>query len=133
MSGTTSYSGDPLSGAERVDVRRFCGYPAYGSGASGMSSWRFFEAYGTLEYRMTNMSSSELQVVRQKLATLYQLDQAIPAAAQNLDTDQAAVWTRNRSEVLDRTRLFEDWCRRLAAFIGVPPGPALRTATSIVI
>lgn len=133
MSATVQYSTDPLADAERVDIRRFCGYPAYGAGATGMSSWRFFEVYGMLEYRMTNMSGSELQVVRQKLATLNQLDQAIPAAGQNLDTDQAAVWSRNKSEVWDRMRLFEDWCRRLAAFIGVPPGPALDTRASIII
>ncbi len=133
MSGSSGLSMDPLSDAERVDVRRFCGYPAYGAGATGLQSWRFFQAYGMLEFRMTNMSGSELQVIRQKLATLYGLEQNIPDSAQDLDTEKASVWTRNRSEVADRTGLFEDWCRRLAAFIGVPPGPGLAVHAAILI
>ena len=28
-------------------------------------------------------------------------------------------------ELRDRTRLFDDWRRRLCGFFGVPPGPAL--------
>ena len=36
---------------EKTDIRRFCGYPAYGSGASGFQSWRFYQAYGTIRTR----------------------------------------------------------------------------------
>lgn len=133
MSGSSSLATTALSDAERVDVRRFCGYPAYGSGSSGFQSWRFFDAYGTLEFRLSNFSDSEVQVVRQYLATLYNLEQAVPAAAANLDTDEASVWKHNRSEVAERTRLLEDWCRRLAFFIGVPPGPGLSVGAAIVI
>lgn len=133
MSGSTNLVATALSDAERVDVRRFCGYPAYGAGSSGFQSWRFFEAYGTLEYRLSNLAPGELQVVRQYLAALYALEQAVPAAAANLDTDAASVWKHNRSEVADRTRLFADWCRRLVFFIGIPPGPGLRPDAAIVI
>lgn len=110
--------------AQRTDIRRFCGYPAYGAGASGFQGWRFFQAYGLLEYRLSNLSSAEEAVVVQYLSTLINLELAIPNAAQNLDTDQAAVWTRNRDEPRDRTALFDDWRRRLCAFLGIPPGPA---------
>ena len=123
MSGSASLSSAPFSDAEKVDVRRFCGYPAYGSGASGFQSWRFFEAYGTLEYRLNNLAEAECQVVRQYLATLYGLEQAVPASGENLDTDQAAVWKRNRSEPGDRAALFDGWCQRLAVFLGIPMGP----------
>lgn len=133
MSGSSSLDTSPLSDAERVDTRRFCGYPAYGSGASGFQSWRFFEAYGTLEFRLTNLAPSEIQVVRQYLATLYSLELTIPTAAANLDTDQAAVWKHNRSEVLDRITLFDQWCRRLTLFIGVPLGPLLQRDATITI
>lgn len=133
MSGSTGLSTLPLSDTERVDVRRFCGYPAYGAGSSGFQSWRFFEAYGTLEFRLTNMADGELQVVRQYLATLYALELAIPAAGANLDTDEAAVWKHNRAEVAERAILFDDWGRRLALFIGIPVGPALRQDNIIVI
>lgn len=111
--------------AEKTDVRRFCGYPAYGAGAAGFQGWRFFQAYGLLEYRLNNLAPAEEQVVRGYLSNLYPLENAIPHAAGNLDTDQAAVWTRNAAEVHDRQNLFDDWRRRLCGFLGVPPGPAL--------
>ena len=118
----------PLSEAERTDARRFCGYPAYGAGAAGFQGWRFFQAYGLLEYRLTNISDAEIAVVRTYLGTLLGLESAIPAAAANLDTAQAAVWTRNAFEVRDRQALLDDWRRRLCGFLGVTPGPALADA-----
>jgi hypothetical protein len=113
---------------EKTDIRRFCGYPAYGGTPQGFNGWRFYQAYGTLEYRMQYLSGAEEAVVRQQLATLHQLEAAIPAASATLDTEQAAVWTRNADEVRDRTRLFDDWRRRLCGFLGLPPGPALADA-----
>ena len=113
--------------SEKTDIRRFCGYPAYGAGPAGFQSWRFFQAYGLLEYRLNNLAPAEETVVRNHLATLYPLELAIPQAAGNLDTEQAAVWTRNASEVRDRQALLDDWRRRLCGFLGVPPGPALAT------
>ena len=140
--------------AERTDIRRFCGYPAYGAGNEGFQGWRFYQVYGLLEYRISHLSGSEEATVRRYLATLTTLEHALnsigescyealtllitlatragslgipelTAAAANLDTDQAAVWTHNRTEIQDRTKLFEDWCRRLCGFLGLPAGPAL--------
>ncbi len=130
MSGTgTSQSASlpsaAFSDAEKTDVRRFCRYEAFGAGQSGFQSWRFFQQYGMLEYRMNNLMPAEYQVVRLYLANLYTLEAAVPAASGNLDTDQAAVWKHNKDEVKDRSRLFDDWCRRLCRFFGVPPGPGL--------
>lgn len=133
MSGSIALATTPFTDAERADVRRFCGYPAYGSGADGFQSWRFFQAYGTLEYRLTNLAPAELQVVRQYLATLYGLETAIPGAGASMDTDQAAVWKRNRSESADRAALFDSWCMRLVRFLGIPPGPAYQSGGAIVI
>ena len=113
---------------EKTDIRRFCGYPAYGGGAAGFQSWRFFQAYGTLEYRLNNLSPSEEQVVRSQLAMLYPLELAIPNSGANLDTAEASVWTRNPREASDRAALFDDWRRRLCAFLGVPTGPGLGDA-----
>ncbi len=111
--------------AQKTDIRRYCGYPAYGGTPQGFNGWRFFQAYGALEYRLQYLSGAEEAVVLQNLATLCQLEAAIPAASATLDTDQAAVWTRNADELRERTRLFDDWRRRLCGFLGVPPGPAL--------
>jgi hypothetical protein len=114
-----------FSDAEKADIRRFCGYPAYGNANSAMQNWRFFQVYGLLEFRINNLSDAEAAVVRRYLGSLTVLELAVPRAGDNLDTDQASVWIRNKDEVRDRTRLFDDWRRRLCGFFGVPPGPAL--------
>ena len=119
--------------AERTDIRRFCGYPAYGSGNAGFQGWRFYQVYGLMEYRISHLSGSEEATVRRYLATLTSLEQGITAAASNLDTDQAAVWTHNRNEIPDRTKLFEDWCRRLCGFLGLPTGPALGSGQPVLV
>ena len=114
-----------LTDPEKTDVRRFCGYPAYGAGVDGFDGWRFYQVYGLLEYRMTNLSCEEESVVRRYLAQLRGSSWQYPRSADSLDTDQAAVWTRNRSEPEDRLRLLDSWRRRLCGFFGVPAGPAL--------
>ena len=122
MSGSapTTFSDD-----QKADIRRFCGYPAYGAGAAGFNSWRFFQAYGTLEYRLNNLAPAEIAVTLQYISTLATLEAAIPAASENLDTENAAAWTHNADETRDRMNLFDSWRRRLCGFLGVPPGPAL--------
>ena len=122
-----------LTDIERVDVRRFCGYPACGATHGGMQSWRYFQAYGLLEFRINNLVVNEDAVVRRYLATLTSLELAVPAASDNLDTDQAATWRRNKEELRDRVRLLDDWRRRLCGFIGVPPGPALSDGTAMLV
>lgn len=114
-----------FSEQERTDIRRYCGFPAYGAGIAGFQNWRFYQVYGLLEFRLNYLSGSEEAVVRQYLGTLRQLEEAIPLAAGNLDTEAASVWTHNANEVRDRSRLFDDWRRRLCGFLGLPPGPAL--------
>lgn len=118
-----------LTQREKIDARRHCGYPAYGGTATGFSSWRFFQVYGLLEYRLNNLAEGELEVVRTYLMTLAGLEIAVPRASDNLDTDQAAVWTRNQNELRDRERLLDDWRVRLCAFLGIPPGPGIRSNT----
>lgn len=112
--------------AERVDIRRYCGYPQFGAVPSSFQSYRFFVAYGTLEYRMSNMLDEEEAVVRTKfLANLGTLEDAIPSVSDNLDTEKAAVWTHNKNELSDRSALYNKWRRDLCGFMGIPPGPAL--------
>jgi hypothetical protein len=111
--------------AQRTDIRRYCGYPAYGASPEGFAGWRFFQAYGLLEYRLNNLAESEAAVVMRYLCTLHELETAVPAAGANLDTEQASVWTHNPHEVAERARLFDMWRRRLCGFLGVPRGPDL--------
>ena len=120
--------------ADKVDVRRFCWYPAYGAGDSGFEGWRFFQAYGLLEYRLNNMAPAEVAVAQATfLANLRSLEAAIVAAGTNLATAAAGPWTHNQAEIADRAGLFDDWRVRLCGFLGIPPGPARGVAGAITI
>lgn len=119
--------------AERTDIRRFCGYPAYGALPAGNMGWRFFQAYGALEYRISNLSVAEEAVVRTQLGNLGILEQAIAGAGVNLDTSAAAVWTHNPHEVRDRAQLYAYSRRQLCGFLGVPPGPALGDGSLVLV
>ena len=118
---------------EKTDIRRYCGYPVYGNTPSPFFWTRYTVQYGNLEFRLDNLSPSEEAVVRGTyLAQLGPLEVAIPAASANLDTVEAAVWKWNPNEIKNRTDLFDQMRRALAAFLGVPPGPGLdSTATGI--
>lgn len=110
--------------AQLVDVRRFCGYPAYGDGDVVFPMPWILRQYLALEYRLQHISQNEgLVVVNTYLTNLYALENAIPSASANLDTAQAAVWTWNKNELRDRDALFDSWRKRLCNFLGVPPGP----------
>ncbi len=114
-----------LTDQQKTDIRRFCGYSAYGASPAGNIGWRFYTAYGLLEYRMNNLSVAEVTVVVNYLTTLNQLEAVVPLASDNLDSDAASVWTHNRNEVGDRLNLLDEWRRRLCSFLGVPPGEGL--------
>lgn len=123
MSGFVAYG---FTDAQRADIRRYCGYPAYGDGSVMFPQPWIMRQYLALEYRLNHLSQAEGGVVvNTYLANLATLETAIPAAGGNLDTDQAAIWKRNRDEVRDRERLFDAWRRRLCGFLGLPPGPHL--------
>ena len=112
--------------SEKTDIRRFCGYPAYGASPAGNMGWRFYTVYGLLEYRMQSLSAAEEVVVRGMLATLTGLERAYTGSGDSLDTERAGEWVRNSAEVSDRAGLFDNVRRRLCGFFGVPPGPALQ-------
>lgn len=112
--------------AEKTDIRRYCGYPVYGQSPNQFVGYRFFQAYGNLEFKLNNLQPSEEAVVRDSyLANLATLETDIPGASANLDTAEAGPWKWNAREVSDRSALFDQWRRRLCGFLGVPPGPAL--------
>ena len=118
--------------AQKVDIRRFCGYPAYGDGAVVFPYPWIMKQYLALEYRLEHMSAEEGAVVATYLTTLNTLETDIPGAATNLDTAKAAVWERNPTEVADRMALFDGWRRRLCQFLGIPPGPQMQSGGSNV-
>ncbi|OYV38327.1 MAG: hypothetical protein B7Z80_10305 [Rhodospirillales bacterium 20-64-7] len=116
-----------------VDIRRFCGYPAYAN-----FGWVFSEQYAILTMRIGstpadgNMSADEQAAVVVKLTNLYTLETAISTASNNLDTASAGPWVHNPNEIADRVRLFTYWRVDLCRFIGVQPGPAIGSGNTVV-
>ena len=123
MSGFVAFT---FTDQQKTDIRRFCGFPAYGDGSVVFPFPWIMRQYLALEYRLSHMSQSEGNVViNTYLANLYSLENAILGASENMGTEQAAVWTRNKNEQRDRDRMFDSWRRRLCGFIGIDYGPAL--------
>lgn len=122
--------------ADLVDTRRFCGYPALGTGIVVFPFPWWFKYYQALEVRLQNLTPDEGAVCQTYLTSLRTLEAAIPAAGANLDTDEAAVWKHNKDEVADRADLYDDWRRRYCGFLGLPPGPDLdasKTQAEVVV
>ena len=116
----------PFTSAQLVDIRRFCGYQAYGNTATATWGSRFFTAYGILEYKMANMSPDEAAVITSTmLPNLTALETALFGTSQNLDTDTASVWKHNKNEFADRWALYANQRRMLCDFLGVPYGPGI--------
>lgn len=111
----------PLSQADADDIRRYAGYPV---GAAMMFQDAELTAYSAqLDSILAGLSESQINVLQTSyLAPLRTLESAIPAAGQNLDTDRAAVWYHNRSEIQDRVDLFMITRRSMCFFVGIPPG-----------
>lgn len=121
-----------LTEAELTDCRRFLGYGAFGAARGAHGGWWFYQAAAAVDVRLQTLSDSEVGVLRGYLGTLGALEAAIPGAADGLDTASAAGWVRNPAEVAERERLFDNWRRRLAGFLGVQPGPDLRAGGNTV-
>ena len=121
-----------LTDSERTDIRRFCGYPGTFNGRLVGDVLFYHERAAMFEARIADLSATELSVARRFLSALNSLENAIPRAGDNLDTDQAAIWTHNKNEIRDRLKLFDEWRRRFCQFLAIPPGPGLRAAGMIL-
>ena len=127
MSSFVSYA---FTDQQLTDIRRFCGYPAHADGAVLFPAPWVNVQYLALEYRLQHMSETEGGVVvATYLSNLYTLEVGAIAAAANLDTDQAAVWKHNRTELPERWAAFDALRLRLCGFLGIEPGPNLVTAS----
>ena len=100
-----------LTDPERSAIRRFCGYPPYGQGPAGFQGWRYYQARGLLEFRMTYLTEPEIVVVRRYLGQLEELE--TPGDSDTGDSREASL------------RILHDWRLHLCGFLGIPPGPEL--------
>ncbi len=122
-----------LTDAQMAAVRRYAGYPLSGLTIAVTDDWdTVYTTFGVVQMsfhrRLTSLSAVEESIlITQYLTPLATLETDIPAAAQNLDTDVAAVWTHNKREVNDRVALFNRWRREMCSFLGMAPGPGIGT------
>jgi hypothetical protein len=119
--------------AEKIDIRRFCGYGAYGKLDSQAFGLRFSQWYGRLEWLMENSSSDEEVVVRKFLTELRQLDDDVFNSRVNIDTDAAAIWKHNSNEINDRIFLFNHKRVELCDFFKIPFGGSDTSSLDLVI
>lgn len=110
-----------FNNTEKVDVRRHLGYPVAGNvGPNAFVGYRFFQAYGVLEYRLEHLAAEEETVVRDYITKLNQLEVDLYGTSGTLGTKVAAVWERNPIELAERQALYDNFKSRLSEFFGVP-------------
>jgi hypothetical protein len=114
-----------LTDAQKVDARRWMGYPTLNPGFADTIYTTSFGSVSITE-KLANLADGEETVLIEKYLTpLESLEAAILTVSDNLDTNVAAVWQRNTNEQADRERLFDSVRRRMCAFLGFKPGPEL--------
>ena len=125
-----------LTSAQVVDVRRHMGYSATGNTTAqpyrepAYTNVTF--AALSIEYRLSNLTADEEAVITTfYLPNLQQREQDIQTAAANLDTEKAAVWTRNTTEISDRQALYRYLRMELCKFLGFPPGSGLSATNRV--
>jgi hypothetical protein len=120
-----------LTDAQKLDCRRWMGYPTLNAGFRDIIFTTSFGAVSITD-KLANLTDSEETVlIDVYLTPLAALEAAILTVGDNLDTDAAAVWKRNVNEQSDRERLFDSVRRRMCAFLGFKPGPELGCGSSL--
>ena len=114
-----------LTDAQKVDARRWMGYPVLGDGETDdvYSSGAFSVS---LSSRLDTLTAAEeTALVDAFMTPIAALETAVTTAGDNLDTLKAGPWEANPNEVSQRTALYKQWRRDMCAFLGFAPGPAL--------
>lgn len=120
-----------LTAQQQSDVRRFAGYPLLADQTADDTrdfayGWVLPGVMQTLFHRLNNLrTEEEATLTGVYLTNLATIETALYGAGTNMGTDIAAVWTRNRTEVGDRTALFNKTRRDMCDFLGIPHGPSL--------
>jgi len=116
--------------AQKVDIRHYCGFPAYGVAPLANFWMRSTYVSVQIEFVMRALApEEEVIVIDQYLPTLRLLESDIPNTRVNIDTARAAVWYRNANELAERVTLYTYWRKRLCRFIGSYYGPELAEQT----
>lgn len=122
--------------AQKVQIRKYCGYPVMGNSATQFFGYRYFTHYGQMEFHLNNLSSEEETEVVSQLSELNQLEQDLYGTSgvrDNIDTAKAAVWERNKAELTERKALYRSARLRLCQAVGTVPGPQLQRNMGAII
>lgn len=111
----------PFTESEKVEIRKFCGYPLKGNSNTTVFGWRFMVWWGALEFRLNNLSiEEEGEIKNLYLPQLRLMQSDLYASYDDLDTNKAAVWDRNPKEISDKRKLYLLARKDLCEFLGVP-------------
>lgn len=116
-----------LTDAQKLDVRRWMGYPSLSDGELDMVRWNPYSRTSmSLTERLENLTSTEeVSLTDAYLTPLAAMETALINVGDNLDTLVAGPWTANPQEMAQRSALFNKWRRDMCTFLGFQPGPGL--------
>lgn len=115
-----------LTATEVVSVRRYCGFPISAMVAAA-------NAPDALSVALPLLSAEEEAVIRTVfLPTLVTLELELLSASATLNTQSAAVWTRNANEMAERSLLYRMRRMMLCRFLGVPFGAGIHDPILVV-
>jgi hypothetical protein len=126
-----------LTAAQIVSVRRYMGYSVTGDATSAPARELVYSNVSymglSLDYRLDHLTPEEESVIVTTYLDQLALREAeIQGASDNLDTDRAAVWWRNKNELSERMGLYATLRRELCSFLGFAPGPGLGSGNRLV-
>lgn len=116
-----------LTDAQKVDVRRWMGYPTL-NGNEPDYVFSNVSAYGqvSLGNKLDNLSAAEEDaLINLYLTPLASLEAALLATSDSMDTQAAGPFIANPREVAERTALYNKWRRDMCGYLGFKPGPML--------
>ena len=119
-----------LTDQQLADTRYYMGYSVAGN--STASPFREL-AYSdvsymglSLDYRLADLADvEEARLTGFFLLNLALREAEVQAAAANLGTASASVWTHNKNEIAERRGLYTALRLELCRFLGFPPGSGL--------
>ena len=122
-----------LTDSERVNTRRWLGYPPLNSGEPDYV-FGHTPSSVSLNDKLDNLTTIEEEALRNQFLTpLAAMETALVGSIDNMDTQEAGPWIANTRETGDRTRLFKQWRREMSAFLGFAPGPSLGTGGAAIV
>jgi hypothetical protein len=120
-----------LSEAIIGKIREYCGYPVDGKKPDNFpSSFRFYQAIGCLNYRLTILSQPEIKKLEEKLFMLERYNDAMVKA--EWGTENTTTWAPGVERARKHLAEFTAARQQLCDFFQIPHGP-LMYPTSITV